>query len=106
MKVIIEDDHVIRMSKKISLDDFSGTYIGITIFSEAIQDRFSRTMNELISAGQVNEFFNVAVQKLANEGVRVGYTSTDGLAWAEIDDPLDLTFAQQNVFPQLVTATV
>jgi choline kinase len=106
MKVIIEDDHVIRMSKKISRDDFNGTYIGITIFSEAIQDRFSRTMNELISAGQVNEFFNVAVQKLANEGVRVGYTSTDGLAWAEIDDPLDLTFAQQNVFPQLVTATV
>jgi L-glutamine-phosphate cytidylyltransferase len=106
MKVIIEDDHVIQMSKKISRGAFSGTYIGITIFSEAIQDRFFRTMNELISAGQVNEFFNVAVQELANEGVRVGYTSTDGLAWAEIDDPLDLTFAQQNVFPQLVTATI
>jgi L-glutamine-phosphate cytidylyltransferase len=106
MKVIIEDDHVIQMSKKISRGAFSGTYIGITIFSEAIQDRFFRTMNELISAGQVNEFFNVAVQTLANEGIRVGYTSTDGLAWAEIDDPLDLTFAQQNVFPQLVTASI
>jgi choline kinase len=106
MKVIIEDDHVIQMSKKISRETFSGTYIGITIFSEAIQGSFFRTMNELVSAGQVNGFFNVAVQELANEGVRVGYTSTDGLAWAEIDDPLDLTFAQQNVFPQLVTATV
>jgi len=106
MKVIIEDDHVIQMSKKISREAFSGTYIGITIFSDAIQDSFFRTMNELISAGRVNEFFNVAVQQLANEGVRVGYTSTEGLAWAEIDDPLDLTFAQQNVFPQLVTATV
>jgi L-glutamine-phosphate cytidylyltransferase len=63
-------------------------------------------MNELICAGQVNGFFNVAVQKLADEGVRVGYTSTNGLAWAEIDDPLDLTFAQQNVFPQLVTAAI
>jgi L-glutamine-phosphate cytidylyltransferase len=71
-----------------------------------IVDRFFRTMNELISAGRVNEFFNVAVQKLANEGIWVGYTSTDGLAWAEIDDPLDLTFAQQNVFPQLVTAAI
>jgi choline kinase len=106
MKVVVEDDHVIRMSKKISREEFSGTYIGITIFSEAIQDRFFRKMNELISDGQVNEFFNVAVQELANEGIRVGYTSIDGLAWAEIDDPLDLTFAQQNVFPQLVTATV
>ena len=106
MKVIIEDDHVIQMSKKISRGAFSGTYIGITVFSKAIQDRFFRTMNELISAGRVNEFFNVAVQKLANEGIWVGYTSTEALAWAEIDDPLDLTFAQQNVFPQLVTAAI
>ncbi|MGA7629353.1 MAG: phosphocholine cytidylyltransferase family protein [Terriglobales bacterium] len=106
MKVLVEGDHVIRMSKKISREEFSGTYIGITVFSKAIEDRFFRTMNELISAGRVNEFFNVAVQELANEGVSVGYTSTDGLAWAEIDDPLDLTFAQQNIFPQLVTAAI
>jgi choline kinase len=106
MKVIIEDDHVIQMSKRISREEFSGTYIGVTVFSKAVQDRFSRKMDELISAGQVNEFFNVAVQKLANEGIRVGYTSTDSLAWAEIDDPLDLAFAQQNVFPQLETAAI
>ena len=106
MKVVVEGDHVIRMSKKISREEFSGTYIGITVFSKAIQDRFFRTMNELISAGQVNEFFNVAVQKLANQGIWVGYAHTDGLAWAEIDDPLDLMFAQQNVFPQLVTAAI
>jgi hypothetical protein len=54
----------------------------------------------------VNEFFNFAVQELANEGVPVGYTSTVGLPWAEIDDPVDLTFAQHNVFPQLATAVV
>jgi choline kinase len=106
MKVVVEGDHVIRMSKKISREEFSGTYIGVTIFSKVNQESFFRTLNELISAGQVNEFFNVAVQKLVNEGVRVGYTSTEALPWAEIDDPLDLTFAQQNVFPQLVTAAV
>lgn len=106
MKVVVEGDHVTRMSKKIPREEFSGTYIGITVFSNAIQDRFFRTMNEMIVAGRVHEFFNVAVQKLADDGVRVGYTSTDGLAWAEIDDPVDLTFAQQNVFPQLVTAAV
>jgi hypothetical protein len=46
------------------------------------------------------------VQELADEGVHVGYTSTDGLAWAEIDDPLDLTFAQQSVFPNLAARIV
>lgn len=106
MKVITEGDRVIRMSKTIPREEFSGTYIGITIFSKAIEGRFFRTLNDLISAGRVNDFFNIAVQQLANEGVQVGYTSTDGWAWAEIDDPLDLTFAQHNVFPQLAAEVV
>jgi choline kinase len=94
------------MSKNISQKEFSGTYIGITIFSKTVQDRIFHKMEEVIAAGRVNEFFNFAVQELANEGVPVGYTSTDGLPWAEIDDPVDLTFAQRNVFPQLATAVV
>jgi len=106
MKVMIHGDRIIQMSKKIPREQFSGTYIGITIFSREIQARFFRKMTTAISAGRVNDFFNLAVQELADDGVHVGYTSTDGLAWAEIDDPTDLSFAQQNVFPQLANATV
>jgi L-glutamine-phosphate cytidylyltransferase len=105
-KVIIVDDHVIRVSKKISPEEFSGTSIGITVFCKSIQDRFFLKMADVIAAGQVNELFTVAVEELANEGVPVGYTSTDGLPWAEIDDPVDLMFAQQSVFPQLATAVI
>jgi L-glutamine-phosphate cytidylyltransferase len=101
MKVIIERDRVIEMSKRISRDRFSGTYIGIAAFSKAVQEIFFRKMRDLIGAGRVDEFFNAAVQELADEGIHVGFTTTEGLPWAEIDDPLDLTFAQQNVFPQL-----
>jgi len=104
MKVIILGERVIQMSKKIPREQFNGTYIGITIFSKDIQARFFNKMASLISAGRVNDFFNVAVQELVDEGVNVGYTSTDGLAWAEIDDPTDLNFAQENVFPQLASA--
>jgi choline kinase len=63
-------------------------------------------MEDVIAAGRVSEFFNIAVQELANEGVPVGYTNTDGLPWAEIDDPVDLMFAQQSVFPQLATVVI
>jgi choline kinase len=101
MKVIIEGDRVIEMSKRISRDQFSGTYIGITAFSKAVQEMFFRKMSDLIGAGRVDEFFNAAVQELADEGVPIGFTTTEGLPWAEIDDPLDLSFAQKNVFPQL-----
>ena len=94
------------MSKKISQEEFSGTYIGITVFSKSIQDRFFHKLDSLIAAERVNDFFNVAVQELADEGVHIGYTSTDGLAWAEIDDPLDLAFAHQSVFPNLTAARI
>ncbi len=106
MKVIIECDRVIEMSKKISRDQFSGTYIGITAFSKAVQEVFFRKMSDLIGAGQIDEFFNAAVQELADEGVPIGFTTTEGLPWAEIDDPLDLMFAQQNVFPQLAESVL
>jgi len=46
-----------------------------------------------------------AVQELADEGVQIGFTTTAGLPWAEIDDPFDLTFAQQNIFPQLAMSS-
>ena len=101
MKVIIRDGSVIRMSKKITRSEFSGTYIGITVFQESINRIFFAKMQELVAAKRVNEFFNVAVQELVDEGLRVGFTTTAGAPWAEIDDPLDLTYAQQNVFPQL-----
>ena len=96
---------VARSVKKISKVEFSGTYIGITVFHQAINARFFSKMQDLIEAGRVNEFFNVAVQELVDEGLRVGFTTTAGSPWAEIDDPVDLTFAQQNIFPQLTSTT-
>ena len=104
MKVIIGDDRVVRMSKKISRSEFNGTYIGITTFSLAIQRDFFRVLDKLVLDGRVNEFFNAAVQELADAGVKVGFTSTAGLSWAEIDDPADLAFARERVFPKLACA--
>jgi choline kinase len=104
MKVIILGDRVIHMSKRIPRETFSGTYIGITVFSAAAYGQFFDRLGKLVSAGRVNEFFNVAVEHLANEGVHVGFTSTAGLPWAEIDDPADLAFAQEHVFPKLAAA--
>ena len=101
MKVVIQDGRVVRMSKGITRNEFSGTYIGITTISLRVQRQFFASMRSLIAAGRVNEFFNVAVQDLADKGVVVGSTSTAGLPWAEIDDPADLAFAREHVFPKV-----
>jgi choline kinase len=92
------------MSKRIPREAFSGTYIGITVFSAEVNRQLFDKLGKLVTTGRVNAFFNVAVQQLVDEGVRVGFTSTEGLPWAEIDDPADLAFARQHVFPRLANA--
>lgn len=104
MKVITSGDRVTHMNKRIPREISTGTYIGITAFSAEANLQLFAKVNKLIKADRVNEFFNLAVQQLADEGVHVGFTSTGGLPWAEIDDASDLGFAQQHVFPKLTRA--
>ena len=101
MKVVIRDDRILRMGKQITENEFSATYIGITVFSRCIVDRFFAELDLLIREKQEKVFFNVGVQQLIEEGVRVGYTLTADRVWAEIDDPGDLGFARLHVFPKL-----
>ena len=103
MKVVIEDHSIVRMSKQITEREFRATYIGITVFSRRITDRLFEKLDRLISEGRERVFFNVGVQQLVGEGVRVGYILTAGLVWAEIDDPSDLAFARLHVFPKLAS---
>jgi choline kinase len=104
MKVVISGDRVIRMNKRIDKSAFSGTYIGITVFARPMVRKLFSRIGELIQAGRSNEFFNAALQELIDQGAHVGYSSTTGLPWAEIDDPQDLQFARKCVFPHLSPA--
>jgi choline kinase len=103
MKVITRHGRVVRMDKKIAREEFSGTYIGITAFAAATHGPLFERIGRLIENGQSDVFFNVAVQQLADEGVHVAYTHTSK-PWAEIDDPGDLRFARDQVFPLLAPA--
>ena len=106
MKVIIDRDRVVRMSKQISQQDFSATYIGITVVAAAANGKLFGRIADFIRRGDDRVFFNAAVQQLADEGLRIGYSATGGLPWAEIDDPGDLAFARLNVFPLLARVPV
>ena len=67
MKVVISNGRVIRMSKKISKEEFSGTYTGITLFDQAINARFFAKMEELVEAGRVNEFSTLLFRNLSTK---------------------------------------
>ena len=102
MKVIIAGNRIVRMSKQISREEFSATYIGITVVDAAAHECLFDRIEDLIRRGDDRVFFNAAVQRLADEGLHVAYAETGDRPWAEIDDPGDLAFARNRVFPQLV----
>jgi L-glutamine-phosphate cytidylyltransferase len=106
MKVVIRGNRIVRMSKQITPQEFSATYIGITVFDGSVVDRLFGKLDRLIRDGNNQAFFNAGVELLIEEGVWVGYTETGGRPWAEIDDAGDLAFARLYVFPKLVTADV
>ncbi len=101
MKVVIRNGSVIRMSKSISRTEYSATYIGITAFSRHVVPALFSEIGTMVAAGSVNEFFNAAVQRMVDRGLRVGFSTTRGLPWAEVDDPADLRFARSCVYPLL-----
>ncbi len=101
MKVVIRNGNVVRMDKSISRAEYSATYIGITAFSRHIAAALFEEIGAMVAEGRVNEFFNAAVQRLIERGLRVGFSSTRGLPWAEIDDAADLRFARSCVYPRL-----
>ncbi|HOQ46745.1 MAG TPA: phosphocholine cytidylyltransferase family protein [Bryobacteraceae bacterium] len=106
MKVVIREGCVVHMSKAITRAEYSATYLGITAFSRQITPGLFGEIEALVRQGRVDEFFNAAVEALIRRGVRVAYTTTAGLPWAEIDDENDLRFAQTCVYPVLSEATV
>jgi choline kinase len=104
MKVVRAGHRVVRMGKQITEEEFSATYIGLTVFHQRVVKEFLGRIDRLVRDGQKQIFFNVAVQQLADEGVEVGFTETGGLAWTEIDDPVDLAFARLYIFSKLAPA--
>ncbi len=103
MKVIIRRGQVTAMSKGISQQHCSGTYIGITTFSQRVSKPLFAAIETLLQEGRARDFFQVAVERLIARGTPVRFTETVGLPWAEIDDANDFRFAQTEVYPRLAS---
>lgn len=100
-KVIIRGDRVMRLSKSITRENYSGTFVGIATFSAKAARLFFKKAQSFFAERRVNAFFNDVLSELIPDGVTVRFTETDGLPWAEVDDADDWRFAQVHVIPEL-----
>ena len=89
MRVRILSDRVMGIGSHIPVSEGSGNFIGIAKFS-APGARLLVDQMEQMAAESRNDYYTVAVDRLAGRGEHVGYVDVAGRPWVEIDTVDDL----------------
>ena len=103
MKVVIEDDRVVKISKKIDPKYAHGEYIGITKVTENSVEELKNAISKTLSIYGKGVFYEHAFQKMIDNGGTINYAPTSGLPWTEIDDMDDLIYAKKVVYPEIMS---
>jgi len=105
MKVKIEGDRVVRVSKLIKPDDADGESIGMILFRGKGCEVMKKTLDRMVRYPHYRKVFYLeALQKIMDEGFPVHFMECGEDQWAEIDFHPDLSFIRENVrrFSQVV----
>ena len=100
MKVKVEDDLVVDISKDMDPLAADGENVGIVKFSPAGAKLLVEYMNELIANGALKDWAPRAFLEYARQH-KLYALSTEGLPWIEIDFPEDYQRAVNEVYPKI-----
>lgn len=93
MKIITDDDRLLKVSKQLDIHLVSGESIGLMAFSEAGAQAFTHKLEEMMDkADALKLWYLSAIDQLASTGI-VGVCSIHGLSWCEVDDASDFASA-------------
>jgi len=94
MKIIAEDSRLLRVGKKLDLEEVNGESIGMMLFNQAGADAFVGKIEDLMGGpdGLVRWYLS-AIDELARDG-HVGICSIHDFGWCEVDDLDDLEHAE------------
>lgn len=94
MKIIAESDRLLRVGKKLEMDQVNGESIGMMIFNQAGADAFVNKVEQLMGGPDgLARWYLSAIDELARVG-QVGICSIQGHGWCEVDDLDDLEHAE------------
>ncbi len=94
MKIWSEGIRLCRVGKRLDLNHVNGESIGMMYFNVAGAEIFVKKVEELMRQGDgLTRWYLSAIDELAQVGV-VGISSIHGLSWCEVDDPVDLAYAE------------
>ena len=104
VKVIIKDDVVVNIGKKLDSKICYGEFIGIAKFSKAFNEKFKIKLDDIVKIGNENAFFELALEELVNENASenlLGILNIHDLPYIEIDYPDDLEKAKNETCHKL-----
>lgn len=89
MRVQIRNGGVTGIGSHIPVSEGSGNFIGIAKFSASGARLLLEQMEDMVSTSR-DEYYTVAVDRLAGRGTPIGYVDIAGRPWVEIDTVEDL----------------
>lgn len=89
-----------RLHKSLPEEDAVGEYIGLTRIDPVDGPRLAEILQEFIDAGNVQVYYEDAIEALAKERP-VGIERVGGTLWVEIDDHADLARADNEIGPAI-----
>lgn len=93
MKVIVEDGRVVKIHKSLNPDIAHGEYIGALKISAGVKEELVKAFEEMLGENP-KLYYEDALQRAFDSGVRFGMVSTNGLPNMEIDTHEDLKNAE------------
>ena len=97
MKIWSVRDRLCRVSKALNVSHVNGESIGMMAFTETGAELFVRTIEDLMRNGDgLKRWYLSAIDELA-QSRQVGVSSIHGLSWCEVDDAIDLAYAEKVV---------
>ena len=91
MKLIVENERILEVSKKIPLNEANGESIGMIRVTGEAKGIMVDTMERMVrNKKNMQVFYLAMIQELINQGIVVGYHDISSKDWAEIDFHPDL----------------
>lgn len=91
MKVRSANGKIVEITKKMSIDEAEGEFIGMAAFRKEVIPALKEKTKQLMKEKAFSEYFESAIQRLIDDGeeFQIKAVSTKGAFWAEIDFPED-----------------
>jgi choline kinase len=106
MKVRIEGELIVEISKEIPAEDADGEYVGLTKVDRDISEAFFECVEKTIKEKGHRVFYEEAFQRMIDEDYSIRYETTKGLPWIEIDTSEDLKIAQEIIAPRIMAKSL